>query len=148
MKKLLFSLLFLLSQCGFQPILVNNDQKSFEFKKIVLEGDLRINQKIVNSLSFNESEFNDNLNNLTLNSSFEIQETKKNSKGQVVSYKSRINLTLKITNKNKLISEKNFLREFSYNTKDNKYDLIQYQNEIKKNLINEIMQDVILFMNI
>ena len=88
------------------------------------------------------------LNDLSLKSYYEIKETKKNSKGRVVSYRSKINLNLIIKNNNQVIANKDFVREFSYNTKDNKFDLIQYQNEIKKNLIDEIIEDIILFMNI
>ena len=65
-----------------------------------------------------------------------------------MSYKSKISLNITIRDKDKQLTYKNFTREFAYNTKDNKFDLIQYQNEIKKNLINEIIEDIILFMNI
>ena len=148
MKKLLLTILFILTQCGYQPIHVNNNFKNFEFNKIDLQGDIKINRTIINALSLVENENNENLNNLLIKSMFEVQETKKNSKGQVVSYKSKINLSITITNKDKKINNKDFIREFAYNTKNNKFDLIQYQNEIKKNLINEIIEDIILFMNI
>ena len=111
MKKLLLTILFILTQCGYQPIHMNNNLKNLEFNKIDLQGDTKINRKIINALSLVENKNNENLNDLSINSLFEVQETKKNSKG-------------------------------------NKFDLIQYQNEIKKNLINEIIEDIILFMNI
>ena len=42
----------------------------------------------------------------------------------------------------------NFIKEFSYNIKDNKFELVRYQDEIKNNLINKIIEDIILYMNI
>lgn len=148
MKKLLLTILFILTQCGYQPIHMNNNLKNLEFNKIDLQGDTKINRKIINALSLVENKNNENLNDLSINSLFEVQETKKNSKGKVVSYKSKISLNITIRDKDKQLTYKNFTREFAYNTKDNKFDLIQYQNEIKKNLINEIIEDIILFMNI
>ena len=40
------------------------------------------------------------------------------------------------------------MKEFSYNTKDNKSELVRYENEIKDILINKVIEDIILFMNI
>ncbi len=148
MKKLILIVIFVLTQCGYQPIHLNNNSKNFEFNKITYQGNSKINKKIINVLSLKENRSDKNLNDLSLKSYYEIKETKKNSKGRVVSYRSKINLNLIIKNNNQVIANKDFVREFSYNTKDNKFDLIQYQNEIKKNLIDEIIEDIILFMNI
>ena len=90
MKKFLLIFVFILSSCGYQPIYVNKSLNTLEFAKINIDGDREINKKIINSLSFKENEFNDTLNNLLINSSYEIQETSKNSKGQVQSYPSII----------------------------------------------------------
>ena len=126
---------------------MNNNLKNLEFNKIDLQDDTKINRKIINALSLVENKNNENLNDLSINSLFEVQETKKNSKGKVVIFKSKISLNITIRDKDKQLTQ-NFTREFAYNTKDNKFDLIQYQNEIKKNLINEIIEDIILFMNV
>ena len=53
-----------------------------------------ISTKIINSLSIKINEFDDNLNNLTLNSSFEVTETSKNTKGQVESYRSEVSVNI------------------------------------------------------
>ena len=99
MKKFLLIFIFLLSQCGYQPIFLNKNLNNMEFYKITHEGDLEINRKILGSLSFNENKSKNTLNSLLINSSFEIIETSKNSKGQVESYKSKITLTLIISDK-------------------------------------------------
>ena len=148
MKKFLLIFIFLLSECGYQPIYISKDLKDVEFFKITLEGDADINRKVVGSLSFKENNLQDSLNSLLIKSSYKIIETSKSSKGQVESYKSQIILNLIIIDGNEVISSKNFSKEFSYNIKDNKFELIRYQNEVKDNLINKIVEDIILYMNI
>ena len=148
MKKFLLIFIFLLSECGYQPIYISKNLSDVEFFKITLEGDTDINRKIVGSLSFKENNLQDSLNSLLIKSSYKIIETSKSSKGQVESYKSQIILNFIIIDGNEVISRKNFSKEFSYNIKDNKFELIRYQNEVKDNLINKIVEDIILYMNI
>ena len=148
MKKFLLIFIFLLSECGYQPIFLNKNLNDTEFYKITLEGDTDINRKIIESLFFKENELKDTLNSLLIKSSYKIIGTSKNSKGQIESYKSQIILNLIIKDGKKVISDKNFLKEFSYNVKDNKFELVRYQNEIKDNLIYKIIEDIILYMNI
>ena len=148
MKKFLLIFIFLLSECGYQPIYISKNLSDVEFFKITLEGDADINRKVVGSLSFKENNLQDSLNSLLIKSSYKIIETSKSSKGQVESYKSQIILNLIIIDGNEIVSSKNFSKEFSYNIKDNKFELIRYQNEVKDNLINKIVEDIILYMNI
>ena len=148
MKKFLLIFIFLLSECGYQPIYISKNLSDVEFFKITLEGDADINRKVVESLSFKENNLQDSLNSLLIKSSYKIIETSKSSKGQVESYKSQIILNFIITDGNEVVNSKNFSKEFSYNIKDNKFELIRYQNEVKDNLINKIVEDIILYMNI
>tara|TARA_Y100000996_G_C22063614_1_gene454317 strand:- start:61 stop:507 length:447 start_codon:yes stop_codon:yes gene_type:complete len=148
MKKFLLIFIFLLSECGYQPIYISKNLSDVEFFKITLEGDADINRKVVGSLSFKENNLQDSLNSLLIKSSYKIIETSKSSKGQVESYKSQIILNFIITDGNEVVNSKNFSKEFSYNIKDNKFELIRYQNEVKDNLINKIVEDIILYMNI
>ena len=126
----------------------NKNLKNIEFSKITTEGDAEINRKIIGSLSFNENEFDDTLNSLLIKSSYNILETSKNTKGQVQSYRSIILVKLIINSKNESILDKSFIKEFTYANKDKKSELIQYQNEIKQNLLNKIIEDITLFINL
>jgi len=148
MKKILLIFVFILTNCNYQPIYINKSLNNVEFSKITINGDKDINRKIINSLSLKENEFDDTLNNLLIESSYNIQETSKNSKGQVESFRSQIIVNLIINNKKETILNKNFIKDFSYANKENKYELVQYQNEIKNNLINKIIEDIILFINL
>ena len=148
MKKLLFLLILLVASCGYHPIYLGTDEQKFRFSKVIIEENDEISKKIINSISFEEIETDESLDELVLKSSYEILETSKNSKGQVQSYRSKIFVTLKIVNNNKKIKEKKFLKEFSYNTKNNKFALIQYQKEIQNNLVKEIVRDINIYLNI
>ena len=148
MKKILLIFIFLISSCSYQPIYVNKSLKNIEFSQIITEGDADINRKIIGSLSFNENEFDDTLNSLLIRSSYNILETSKNTKGQVQSYRSVILVKLIINRKKENVLNKSFIKEFTYANKDKKSELIQYQNEIKQNLLNKIIEDITLFINL
>ena len=75
-------------------------------------------------------------------------ETSKNSKGQIETYRSIITVEIKITKNSEIKKTKIFSNETSYNKKDNKFELTQYQSNIKNNLINKTVEDIILFLNI
>ncbi len=148
MKKTFFILLFLISSCGYQPIYINKSPEIYQFKKIVFDGDNYINNKIINILSIKENNEVDNKNILYISSSYNSEEISKNSKGQVELYKSTINVNLQIKDiNNQVIQKRNFAKEFTYNNKQNKFDLVQYQSSIKDDLINKIVSDTIIFLN-
>lgn len=149
MRKLLkLTLCFFLISCGYKPIFVNESQKLFEFYKINLSGDEKINSQIVNSLKINETNTNKIKNQLFINSEYKIYETSKNSKGLVETYRSSVSVNFSIKEEDKIIEKKYFNENFSYNNLENRFELIEYQNIVKNNLINKIIEDIILFMNI
>ena len=148
MKKILLIFALILTSCGYQPIYINKSLNNVEFAKITIAGDSDINRKIINSLSYKENEFDESLNTLLIESSYQIRETSRNSKGQIQTYRSLIIVSLIINNKKETILNKTFLKDFSYANKDNKFELVQYQNDVKNNLINKIIEDIVLFINL
>ncbi len=148
MKKIFFILLFLTS-CGYQPIYVNKNLESIEFREIDLIGEKDINKKIINSLSVKENKENDNLNTLLISSSSLIEETVKNKEGQVKSFKTIVSVNLEIKNiKNNINQRKKFLKEFTYTNKQNKFELVDYQNTVKNDLVDKIISEIILYLNL
>ena len=138
--------MFLLVSCGYKPIFSKNDRLILEFNKIITNGNNRINKNIINNVSLKENLSSDH--ELTLTTDYKIEETSKNSKGQVETYRSIIITQLSIKKGGKILKSNNFINEFSYNNKDNKYELTKYQNKIKKNLINELSEEIILFLKL
>ena len=147
MKKFLIILILIIPACGYQPIYLNSNLENFEFSKINLQGENEINRKLLNSLLLKENILNEKLPELILKSNFEVEETSKNSKGQIESYRSKISVNLIIKNKQDIIKDKTFSDQFTYNKKDNKFELTEYQADIKNQLISKITEDIILFLN-
>ena len=59
-----------------------------------------------------------------------------------------MNINLEIRNSNdNIIQNKNFYKEFSYNNKENKFELVEYQSSIKKDLINNVITEIIIYLN-
>ena len=148
MKKIIFVFLLFLTSCGYQPLYSGKNTSDFLFNKILLEGDKNINRKIISTLSFKEVPDNFDYDELIIISNKKIVETSKNSKGQVTSYRTEINVEFKIVNNNEIMKQKNFSKDFSYNNLDNKFDLTSYQDDVENNLVNKIIEELIIFINL
>ena len=147
MKNLLVIMMLFFTSCGYQPIYLNDNIKNFEFYKINIEGEKEINNLILKTLSFEENTSNENLAELFLSSFYKIEEISKNSKGQTETYRTSILLDIKIIKDKDVLKNKVFSDEFTYNKKDNKFELTEYQSDIKKKLTNRIAEDLLLFLN-
>ena len=148
MKKILIILILYLTSCGYQPIYLKKKIDNTEYNKITLNGNLEINRKIIKSVSIKESESSLSNSELILESSYKTNGTSKNSKGEVTSYRSTVTVNLIIQNNNEKIKSKSFVKNFSYNTTNNKFDLVKYQKEIKNNLVDEIIKDMIIYISL
>lgn len=147
MKKLLIFIIFFISSCGYQPIYLSNNLESIEFYKINTSGESEINNQILNSLSLKENNQNDKLQELFLSSYYKIDEISKNSKGQTETYRTSISVVLKVIKNKDIIKNKTLTDNFTYNKKENKFELTEYQTSIKNQLVNGIIEDLILFLN-
>ena len=148
MKKFIFLLIIFLSACGYQPIYVNKIKDKIEFSKISLSGNEEINFKILRSINIKENEKNNLNTDLELKSNFKVEETSKNSKGQTTSFRSVATIELTIKKDNEIQKNKVFSQDFTYANKDNKYDLVKYQSEIKNNILDKIIEEIILYLNL
>jgi hypothetical protein len=141
----LFLFFFLLSSCGYQPIYLNKKIQNFEFSEIILNGNQDINNIIISKLSTNE---NKNSDKLYLTSLYKNETTSKNTKGQTVAFKITIEVNLLIENiDNELVGKRNFTKTFIYNNQNNQFGLVEYQNSIINNLVNEIIAEIINYLN-
>ncbi len=147
MKKFLMILIFFTTGCGYQSIYTNNNSQNFEFYKITTEGENSINRKIINSISLKEDKTNPVLNELLLSTNYKTEQTSKNKKGQIKTYRSSVLVDLVISKNKNIINNKTFSEEFTYNNKENKSELIEYQTNIKDDLLNKVIEDIVLFLN-
>ena len=77
-----------------------------------------------------------------------ISETSKDSKGQITSYRSTIILDFKIKNKNNVVKNRRFIKDFSYNNMKNKFELTEYQKNIEKSLTKKIIEELIIYLDL
>ena len=145
MKKFLI-LFILISACGYQPI-YNANLIKIEFNKINLTGDTKINRKLISLLGIKEVN-NEIGKQISIYSSGLIEETSKDAKGQPATYRTNITITVEIKEQNKVIKSKSFNEDFSYNNIENKFDLSVYQKDVEDNLIKQITDDIIIFINL
>ncbi len=147
MKKFLTILLLFVSSCGYQPLYLDTNNEKLIFQKIDLKGEKKINRKIISILNISKDSNNFNYEELLLNSKKNKQVTARNSKGEVVSYKTTIETILE-TKKKGIKKSKSFKVDFSYNIKENKFDLTEYETQIENNLIKEITENIIIYINL
>lgn len=149
MKRILIIIFFFISACGYQPIYkVDKEITKIKIKDAKFSGDQEISKEVFLKLPF-IIEKNDDLNTLIIESRKIISETSRNSKGQATSYRTSLNINLKLTNsENKTITEKKLKKEFSYDTKKDKFKLKRYQKQIEKDLIDKISKEIIIFLNL
>lgn len=146
MKKT-FSLLFfiLFVGCGYKPIYKSiND---LTYSSIIYIGDKKLTRQISSALALKEDKNNNNLQKITLDAGKKISVTSKNTKGENQSYRMMVYLNLIIEDSEKTIRKKSFFKNFAYNSKDNKFELIEYENQIENNLIKEIIEEVNIYLN-
>ena len=90
----------------------------------------------------------DDLNRIVIEADKSVIEASKNSKGQVTSYRTTLIVKFKILDsKNKLVSEKNLKKEFVYDVDENKFKFKEYQNKVEENLIEDMAEDIIFYLN-
>ena len=148
MKKLFILILFFITSCGYQPLYVNKNNSNLVFSKIELFGDKEINRRIMSFVSIKEDKNEEKLNQIVLRSNEDIIETSKDSKGRVATLKTIVEIKLLILNGNQIIKEKTFNENFSYNNKNNKFDLEKYQGEVKNNLVDKIIEQMSIYLSL
>tara|TARA_B100001057_G_C22247305_1_gene718069 strand:+ start:146 stop:595 length:450 start_codon:yes stop_codon:yes gene_type:complete len=148
MKKILIIIFLFVSNCGYQPLYVDVNNEELVFQKINLQGDKKINRKIISTLNISKSSANFNFEELFLDSKKNKQVTSRNSKGEVASYKMTITSNLVIESKDGKKRDKSFSVDYSYNNRENKFDLAEYETQIENNLIKEIIENMIIYINL
>ena len=149
MKKIFILFLLFVNACGYQPLYkINNNFNDLKISDVQFRGDIEIGNKVYSKLPFQLIENDEQLNKLIFESFKEIIETSKNSKGQVTSYRTKISLEFILKNKSdKIINRKKIVKNYSYNTDENKFKFRQFQDKVERDLIEEIIEDIITHFN-
>jgi len=145
-KKIILFSLFLLTSCGYQP-LYKQVTSGYEFFNLKFEGDQNLGMRILGNLNIVENNLDDTLNSLTIKSTLLIDETSKDSKGLVQSYRSNLNIEVSIIKNQKIIQNQSFNESFSYNNMNTRFELLDYQKQVEEILIMKINNKKRLFLN-
>ena len=147
-KKFAVAVLFLifLNGCNYQPIYSSKNVK-FSIGKFQSYGDNKINKLLIKKLEIYK---NDNLDtkkyNLKIDSKINKNISAKDKKGNPTTFTLKIAFKIEIENS---LGEKK-LTEFeeytTYENNDNKFELKKYENSIKKNMIESINENIILYL--
>ena len=150
MKKFILNLIIFIfiTNCGYSPLYsVKNRNINFKIGKINITGDRDLNQNIVDQLK-NVKSINKNNNiiyNLTIDTGIEIIVTSKDSKGNPKTYKmiSTVNLAT-IKDEKKYDIELESVE--NYNDISSKFELENFERNLKKNSASKITQEIILYL--
>ena len=149
MKKIIFIViaLFMLNNCGYTPI---NSSKNNNFYIEISQKDRnKLNSKIENNIKKYSNQNSENTIKLEISSNKKINVTSKDSKGDPSKFQMTITLNINILSKNnyKINKTKSFFSNFNYNNNSNKFSLKQYEKEIEDTLINNIVEEFIIYLS-
>ena len=147
--KFLISIVILsiiLTNCGFKPI-YGSKNSNFEIIEIINENENKNSfaiEKMVMTLS-NQGAVNKV--KLEMNYKQTFSTILKDNKGDPSKKKLSISVNLIVKNeKNKVLTNKKFREEFSYDVQSDKFNMAQYEDNITNNLNNEISNDIIFLL--
>ena len=148
MKKLkYFIILFFVISCGYTPIYQANQNLNLKLDKINFAGNKKLVRPIVRDIERLRDNKSTNIFDLDIVAAKKESVASKDKKGNVLTYKIilEVNFNLKGKVNNKVFSRK-FVKETTYNSMNNKFELSQYKLNLEKNLISQILQDINIFL--
>ena len=138
---LLILLFFILANCGFEPI-YSSKKSNFNIGEIKITNKNRFNTIIENNLRNISNSESQNIFDLIINSERKKIVSSKDAKGNPQLLTMIISVEIQIIKNNVIKNTKNFSENFSYSNDSNKFSLSQYEKDIEKNLINQIIENI------
>ena len=121
MQKLIVLIFFLITSCGYQPLYKNvKNNDIFKINEVELIGNQKINKKIFSTIPFVLDKNNKQFNKLFIESKKNIIETSKNSKGQVTSYRTIVDVNFLLKDKNDKILKSKTVKSIKVKSTKNK----------------------------
>jgi len=143
MKKYLFVILLLFTQCDYKPIYSQNNH-NFGIK--IIEFNENRSNKILAKRLKNYSYKKNNLflYELKLLTSENKLILSKDTKGDPLLLSLKINLKIEIYEKDKLVTKKEYNEQFNYQNLSKKFELNSYENEIRLNIYNKMISKILI----
>ena len=78
-----------------------------------------------------------------------MKSNEKDKKGDPSSFKTTIEINLDLINQtNAKVIKRKFVEEITYDSMENKFELNQYKNNLKNNMVFKIVQDIGIFFSV
>ena len=137
--------MFLLSSCGYEAIhsKKNSVNYIFSINELSFTGDRKINLKIKERLSNYTQSKKDKDFILRISSTSEKIVLAKDTAGDTTAFKNTISINVEVLMNNKFKSNLGIIESFNYNNISNKFDLKNYEDEIKNNLAETATEKII-----
>ncbi len=145
-KIFFFAILIFLTQCGYQTI-YSNKNLDFSVGKIKILNDQNIGRLIKNRLALLSSEsINADNYNLEIDSKFEKTIVSKNKQGNPNIFNIIVYVKVNITSERGIKESKVFSEGINYNNSEDKFNLKRYEDSLKVNLTEKIIDDLLLYL--
>ena len=144
-KQIILLLLLLLSSCGYETIYSKKNSLNYVFSVSDLSfvGDKTVNLKIKERLNNYAQGKKDKDFILKISSTSDKITLAKNTTGDATSFKNSISIDVEVLMNNKFKSNFIILESFNYNNISNKFNLKQYEKEIKNSLAEAATEKLI-----
>lgn len=139
-------LLLFLNGCSYQPIYSSKDE-NFSIGEFQSSGDKKINKLLIKKLEIYKNDRSDATNyDLNISSKINKNISAKDKKGNPTTFTLIINFEIEIKNSYEEKKLKVFEEYTTYENSDNKFNLRKYEDSIKRNMIESINEDIILYL--
>ena len=137
---IILSLILFLTNCGFTPIYLKNNNLNFSIEQIKYTGDRDLNNFLKINLDRYKSEKSDNKIFLNVETKYEKNILSKDGTGKITSYQLKVEVTFVVesTNNKIIISEKKII-----NSMDDKFEEARYEKSIKQSFAYSISNKLI-----
>ena len=136
----LILIFFVLTQCGFEPIF-SSKEVNFKIKKIESNEKIEIIENRLSNLINADPKF---FYDLVIDYSETKTTLSKDSQGKSLLLRIKIKINLKVIENDKVLLKKDYFSNFDYQNLDKKFELSEYENEIRKNMFDEIANKILI----
>ena len=140
-KLLIVTLLIFLNGCGYSSI-YNSKDSSYNISDIATLNNNKLLNLLRNKILVTSNEDALRIIKIELDLKEDINVILKDKKGNPSKNRISISVNLKVLEGDSIIVKQNFSKNFEYNVASNKSNMFEYENNIKKNLITDISQDI------
>ena len=129
---------FSLNSCGYAPMYIDNSNQNLKVLISEKSGDRDINNLIESNLKNYLNNNSNNIFKIKIFTEYQKKSLAKDTSGKTTDYQMTINVDFQISNHNK-INEIKLIETFNYKSMEDKISEINYENTIKKNMTNIIV---------